>query len=366
MLFCGALNFDKRSVSFCELRKMYGPRRGGTAFINREIGIICDGEAQPLTVSYNGSLYTAAISTCSPVARSGGDAAQAVLQGYFEEGEAYVRRMDFPFALALYDSRCGELLLSKGAMGDRALFYTQRDGTLYFASSIKPLIRLLGGCLRINKAVLQRHLCGEYGALPEGLFCDLTPIRPDNSLLCSCFGHARVPTVGSVAPSAVERRDGEYSELFRGDVDVRRALNEALYAFDYPQFDCYMPYLNALLSEAHGAGKRELLVCDPMTDICERYAVERTDRLAQLWKLSVRTCACENSKLPSRYLKRMEREIDAILDEYMSDEGCIIGALDGECREHILNEKSTPLRIRKKGMLAQSAMWSEIFNIILV
>jgi asparagine synthetase B (glutamine-hydrolysing) len=136
VLFCGALNFEDRAVSFSDLKKMYGPRRGGTAFVNREIGIICDSDVQPLTVSYNSSLYTAAIVSSLPIAQSTQNLAQSVLGGYFEEGDSYVRRMDFPFALALYDSRCGELLLSKGAVGDKALFYTQRDGTVYFASSI--------------------------------------------------------------------------------------------------------------------------------------------------------------------------------------------------------------------------------------
>jgi hypothetical protein len=62
----------------------------------------------------------------------------------------------------------------------------------------------------------------------------------------------------------------------------------------------------------------------------------------------------------------MDKAIDGILDEYMGESGNILHSLDRTCFEAATNEKSTPLRIRKKGMLAQTAMWSQIYNILLV
>lgn len=371
--FCGCLNFERGAVELSVLKRMCGLHSVGCAFINKEYGVLCDGvdalsepALQPVTVRYNNALFTAAVLSDRHV-RSGGSLAEAVLEGYIEEGAEYVRRLDFPYALALYDGRCGELLLAKGHAGDKPLFYTVKDGAVYFASSLRPLVRLYGGCVRINKRILKKHLEGEYTNLPEGLFCDIFSVRAGHSLLCSRLGQSDVPTLrGVYAFDSFSDSRGDVVPL-SARADMRRALTDALFAFDYPQFDCYMPSLMEYLSAAKSRGARHARVGDPTAVLCSEYAAERADRLGTLWDVEIMSVPAPSDAWAKKSLKSMEKELDGILGEYLSSHECILRRLtDTESIESIGEEKSIPLRIRKKGMLCQTAMWFESFNLVLV
>ncbi len=371
--FCGCLNFERGAVEFSVLKRMCGLHSVGCAFINKEYGVLCDGVAdlsesvlQPVTVRYNNSLFTAAVISDRHI-HAGGSLAQAVLEGYIEEGEEYVRRLDFPYALALYDGRCGELLLAKGHAGDKPLFYTVKDGAVYFASSLRPLLRLYGGCVRINKRILKKHLEGGYTHLPEGLFCDISSVRAGHSLLCSRLGQSDVPTLrGMYAFDSFPDSRGDVPSL-SARADMRRALTDALFAFDYPQFDCYMPSLMEYLSAAKSRGVSHVRVGDPTAVLCSEYAAERADRLGTLWDVEITSVPAPSDASAKKSLKSMEKELDGILGEYIGSHECILRRLtDTESIEAIGEEKSIPLRIRKKGMLCQTAMWFESFNLVLV
>ena len=371
--FCGCLDFGRGVAELSALKKMSGLYGVGCAFINKEYGILCDGvnelsdtSLQPVTVSYNNSLYTAAV-VCDGRASANGSVSRAVLEGYLEEGDEYIRRLDFPYALALYDGRCGELLLAKGHTGDKPLFYTMKDGAVYFASSLRPLIRLYGGCVRVNKAVLLAHLGGAFGTMPEGLFFDIKPLKVGYSLLCTRLGQSVVPTLQGVYPF-------EGTGGMKGDAvalsytrDVRRTLTDALFAFGYPQFDCYMPSVAEYLDAAKTQGIKRVCMQDRVLEISEEYSAERADRLGALFGVEITAVSPEDTRMSKRALKSMERELDAILSEYMSAPNCILHRLSvSELIKRADEEKSIPLRIRKKSMLCQTAMWFESFDLVLI
>ncbi len=371
--FCGALDFERRAVRFSVLKKMCGLHSAGCAFVNREFGILCDGAAgvsdrdmQPVTVSYNNALYTAAVVAPNMVRSDGRNMARSVLEGYFEEGEEFLHRLDFPYALALYDGRCGELLLAKGHIGDKALFYTVKDGTLYFSSALRPLFRLYGGCVKVSKKALIRHITGGYGAIPHDLFCDVKTIAPAHSLLCSCFGQSCVPTACSpyICEDGKERASVSPAQTKKGN--LRYILNQSLFAFDYPQFDCYMPALLPMLEQRRKSGEMSVSISDPISSLCEEYSTERAERLGKVWGLDVYAQTDDREILSGRDLKKIEKELDIILDEYLSSYSFIIKELEKDgVTDLVRSEKSTPLRIRKKGMLCQCAMWFDSFNLVL-
>ncbi len=48
------------------------------------------------------------------------------------------------FAIALFDARKNRLVLARDRLGKKPLYYTLRDGNLYFASELKSLLRAPG------------------------------------------------------------------------------------------------------------------------------------------------------------------------------------------------------------------------------
>lgn len=375
MGFCGALNFEEERISFSMLKRMYGLHGAGCAYINREFGIMCGGEGdfdecslQPVTVRYNNALYTAAIVAPERMRGMEGSTAQGVLEGYFEEGEEYIRRLEFPYALALYDSRCGELLLAKGEKGDKPLFYTFRDGTMYFATSLRPLFRLYGGCVRVNKKVLVSHISGEYSTIPEELFCDIRPIRPSRRLVCSRFGHTEVPApVGVGIKERQSDMDSFVLPEYSKKTDMRRILTDSLFAFDYPQFDCFMPSLLPYVKAAAADGRTEVDILDSLADNYADYSLERAERIGSLYGVDVRVSATADACVSARELKAMEKQIDTVLSEYLqSPYGVSESLVSDELLDEIYDDKSVQRRIHRKGMLCQTAMWFECYNLVLV
>ncbi|MBQ8474627.1 MAG: hypothetical protein IJ499_03075, partial [Clostridia bacterium] len=280
--FCGALDFPSRAVDFSNLKRMCGLHSGGCAFINREFGLLCDSVSetddimQPVTVRENNSLYTVAVIMDSAARGLEASTARAILEGYIEEGDSYLRRLDFSYALALYDGRCGELLICKGYKGDKPLFYTVRDGRVYFASSLRPLIRLYGGCVRVNKKILRDHINGTPKTIPEGLFRDISSVGSGCGVLCSVFGQSRIS--GEYVPHKAENVSAQAlsNVRFTKKSNLRRILSEALFAFDYPQFDCYMPSVIPAVANTLGdKNERIFTVSCPLSEEFPEYATER-------------------------------------------------------------------------------------------
>lgn len=372
--FCGALDFEKNRVDFSTLKKMCGLHGAGSAFINGEIGMICDGDGsfedgtlQPVTLSYNGSLYTAAVSVPRAMERESGNVAQSVLEGYFELGEEFIHKLDFPYALALYDGRRGELLLAKGHLGDKPLFYSIREGTVYFASSLRPLIRLFGGCVRVSKKALVSFVTGDCSVLPDGLFCDIRAIRGGQGLFCSRLAQSVIPIPCGVYPFERQKRNMCYTPEYSRKTDIRRVLTDALFAFDYPQFDSFMPVLLPHLSEMRELGRGEVCVSEARWGEKEDYFKERAERLGAVFGMDVYTVEDERVALSARDLKSMDKALDGILEEYVAEPSCPLLRIFGEeTVESIRERRSLPLRIRGKGMLIQSAMWLDTYNLIIV
>jgi len=59
---------------------------------------------------------------------------------YEEYGIDFINKMNGQFAIALWDKRTKELILIRDRVGIRPLFYTQKNGELYFGSEIKALV----------------------------------------------------------------------------------------------------------------------------------------------------------------------------------------------------------------------------------
>ncbi|MHC8321515.1 asparagine synthase (glutamine-hydrolyzing) [Pseudomonas sp. GB2N2] len=112
-------------------------------------------------IVFNGEVYNykeIAVSQKMTDLRSGTDT-EVILEslsgGNYAEALAEFNGM---WAIALLDLKNQTLMLSRDRAGVKPLYYTVRDGNLYFASEIKTLLVLSGGKYRLNLGVVGKYI----------------------------------------------------------------------------------------------------------------------------------------------------------------------------------------------------------------
>jgi asparagine synthase (glutamine-hydrolysing) len=90
---------------------------------------------------------------------------EVIVEAYRRWGADCVARFEGMWAFALCDLNTGTLLLSRDRFGEKPLWWTLQDGTLYFASQTQFLWPLLGRRLPINRAQIRRYLVNGYKSL---------------------------------------------------------------------------------------------------------------------------------------------------------------------------------------------------------
>lgn len=367
--FCGVLGFDAEKSNFNELRRLCG-MGVGCAYAGNEFSVIYSGDArvfekppQPVTVRHNGHLYTAVVISAE-YPHSNTSLAAEILGRYFETGEGCLTHFNIPFAALIYDGRCGELLACRSGVGGAVpLFWAQKGERIYFSTSLFPLYKLFGGCIRVNKRVLGKYLCADIEPSPSDLFFDIRPIGCGRGVLCTRFGESEVDVHASQyfahKPQALIGVTPPKSCTDR----IEEVLRDALFTFGYPQFDCYMP---AFLSEARRAaaqGLRAVRIQDATFDSGE-YSEQRAYVLSELCGVRIISVRSRASLIGRHAMKVMEKKIDSLLAPYVDDSSSVLYSIF-EDKSAWENKKSIPLRIRTKGMLYQTVKWLEYFNIVI-
>lgn len=150
---------EKRTADVKSALKRRGPDADGVykaknaLFIHTRLAVIDpengkqpmvyrDGERE-LALVYNGELYNTAqlreeLEALGYKFRTKSDT-EVVLLGYAEWGEKCVERFNGIFAFAVWDKLNEKLFMARDRIGVKPLFYTLKNGVLYFASEIKGL-----------------------------------------------------------------------------------------------------------------------------------------------------------------------------------------------------------------------------------
>ena len=203
--------------------------------------------------------------------------------------------------------------------------------------------------------------------MPMELFCDIRPIRRGQSLFCSRLGNRIIPTPCSAYFGDTGGREQPDALKYDKALDMRRILTDALFAFEYPQFDAALP---AILSKIYGIkrqGQDSVCFCDPLMSLDADYATERNERLGRLFDVDVSGVATEMFPPSTRELKNVDKALTPLLEECISQPfGAFASLLDKIPVQELKEEKNIPLRIRRKGMLIQTCMWLQTYNIVLV
>lgn len=100
---------------------------------------------------------------------------------YEEYGEEMLPKLRGMFAFALYDLRNDRLLLARDRFGIKPLYYHARNGNLYFASEIKPLIAA-GYVPEVNRQGVHLYLQSRFAHGDETLFQGVFRL-PEGALL---------------------------------------------------------------------------------------------------------------------------------------------------------------------------------------
>ncbi len=93
---------------------------------------------------------------------------------YEDYGDDLVHALEGMFAIAIWDSRRGRLLLARDRFGEKPLFYSWRGGRLTFASELTALVAGLGSAPDLDPAALDAYLMlgyvpGRAGSILEGV-----------------------------------------------------------------------------------------------------------------------------------------------------------------------------------------------------
>jgi asparagine synthase (glutamine-hydrolysing) len=129
---------------------------------------------------------------------------------YEEEGPAFVERLRGMFAIAVWDSRHGRLVLSRDRFGIKPLYYRVEGGQLSFASELKALLRQPGFSREIDPDALEAFLAFNSIPAPLTIFTEARKLPAGHTLVAEDGGveilrYARPTPV----PADGVRREGD-------------------------------------------------------------------------------------------------------------------------------------------------------------
>lgn len=176
---------------------------GGLGLGMRRLSIVdLAGGHQPMSnedgsvvVVFNGELYNFPSLHAELVAqghsfRTRSDT-EALVHLYEEHGEGMVARLRGMFGFALWDRARRRLLIARDHFGQKPLFYTEKAGTLTFASEIKALLADDSSLAELSPHALDQYLTMRFVQPPETFFARVRALPPAHYMVWE-NGRARI------------------------------------------------------------------------------------------------------------------------------------------------------------------------------
>lgn len=152
---------------------------------------------------------------------------EVILNLYIDEGKQSLRRLNGMFAIAIWDAHTRTLFLARDRLGIKPLYYSLKNGDLYFASEEKALFEA-GLEKRFNPDTLEELLCFRYVSGMQTPFLGVERLLPGH-LLVYREGSYRVERWWNLAERAAERREQKikrpeewFAEMIEDSVRLRR------------------------------------------------------------------------------------------------------------------------------------------------
>ena len=184
-----------------------------------------------VTVVQNGEIYNFAdlrrrLERGGHAFRTGCDT-EVLVHLYEERGPAFVEELRGMFAIALWDTRAGRLLLARDRFGIKPLYYRRSGEGLAFASELKSLLEDPGFPRDIDPRALSAYLAFNSIPSPLTIFSAARKLPPGSMLLWE-DGDVTETRYARPAPAAAgEVRDGSADRLA---AELRQALRDSVRA----------------------------------------------------------------------------------------------------------------------------------------
>lgn len=108
---------------------------------------------------------------------------EVILAAYLKWGVDCLKRFNGMFAFALWNIETKELFIARDRLGVKPLYYTQKDGILYFASEIRGLLASGKVARKINRDVLAEYFTYQTVHAPSTLVKDIYMLMPGHYML---------------------------------------------------------------------------------------------------------------------------------------------------------------------------------------
>ena len=153
---------------------------------------------------------------------------------YQEYGEAFPRKLQGMFAIALFDSRRNRLILVRDRLGKKPLWYSQRGSTFYFSSEVKGLLSL-GVNRKLDESVILEFLNYGYINAPRSAILDVKQLPPATLLVIE-NGQSNLKQYwnpSDVPEASISFEDAKYetTRLLRDAVKTRLVSERPIGAF---------------------------------------------------------------------------------------------------------------------------------------
>jgi asparagine synthase (glutamine-hydrolysing) len=173
-----------------------------------------------VVISYNGEVYNFRelrheLETLGVRFRSAGDT-EVVLRAYCQWGEGMFDRLDGMFAIAVWDARCGRLLLGRDRVGKKPLYYARAGrGGVAFGSEIKAVLACPGVERSVDWSRLGEFLVFGYVPHPQTLLTGVAQVPPGSYVAVDGRGVHEPVRYWDALPAHQDLAD---SPGFRGEV----------------------------------------------------------------------------------------------------------------------------------------------------
>ena len=382
----GIVDFKGANIDFKKFNAIRGAqtlrgRKSSVAYCNNGVAMLYNSEGeneceQPIISERGG------YNTVITIDASAFDA-RRIVEAYRAYGVEFIGMLDFPFAIALYDEKRRVLLLARDKKGRKPLFYSVRAGKIIFSSEPKGILATEDKPIRINCEALSAHLSspmGIYGA--ADIYSDLFELRCGECILFSELGISKF-FYREERSKRISARIAQKSRLKPIEPDftfdrelITSSLDDALVAFDIPQFDAYMPSVCHLLFNAEVGTRFQF--ADHIKRYNIQYSYEREDRLNAFYgKRAIGVIARFDDSLSAKYEEEKIRMLEALTEMLFSlerNEMLFLREVLGDIKlNYIINningrikKENTEEYIRILGMIYQAAKWQRMRRLELI